>query len=88
MALILIFLLGVANFAMHRAVQESGHPLLGQAPRVFAALGGWFSLSVEFILLLGCMTMAASGTPGWIWGYAAYSATNAMAAWLILNRRI
>ena len=61
MELIVIFLLGVANFAMHRAVQESRHPLLDQAPWFFSAMGGWFSLSVEFIMLVGCMAMAASG---------------------------
>ena len=88
MALIVLFFLGVANFAMHRAVQDSGHPLLSQAPWFFSALGGWFSLSVEFVMLAGCMLMAASGTPGWVWGYLVYSVTNGCAAWLILNRRI
>ena len=58
------------------------------APWFFAAMGGWFSLSVEFIMLVGCMLMAAAGTPGWAWGYLAYSITNGVAAWLILSRRI
>lgn len=88
MALIIIFILGVANFAMHRAVQDSDHPLLGQAPWFFSAMGGWLSLSVEFVMLLGSMAMAASGSPGWAWGYAAYSVTNAAAAWLMLSGRI
>ena len=32
MALAFIFVLGIGNFALHKAVLESGHPLLGQMP--------------------------------------------------------
>lgn len=88
MVLTLLFLLGVANFALHKAVLESGHPLLGQVPRYVHLLGGKFGLWVEFLLLLGSMLMVAHGSLGWAWGYAIYSAVNVVSAWMILTRRI
>lgn len=88
MALVIIFLLGVANFAMHKAVLESGHPMVGLAPWYFHLLGGRVSLAVEFLMLLGTMLMVAYGTAGWGWFYALYSVANAASAWLILSGRI
>lgn len=88
MALTALFLLGIANFAMHKAVLESGHPLLGQVDWFIHLLGGRFSLVVEFIMLLGCMLMAGQGDSGWAWGYGLYSALNGISAWAILSGRI
>ena len=88
MAIFVLFLLGIANFAMHKAVLESGHPLLGEMPWVFHMLGGRFSLVVEFVMLLGAMLMVAAGSSAWAWGYAAYSAVNSVSAWLILSGRV
>lgn len=88
MAIVLLFLLGVANFAMHKAVIESGHPLLGRTPWFVHLLGGRFSLGVEFLMLLGAMLMVDAGSFGWAWGYAVYSLANAFAAWLILSGRV
>lgn len=88
MALVLIFLLGVVNFAMHKAVLESGHPMLGAAPWYFHLLGGRVSLGVEFLMLLGTMLMVAYGSPGWGWFYAVYSLANGASAWLILTGRV
>lgn len=88
MGLIFVFLFGVANFAMHKAVLESGHPLLAHLPALFRSPGGRISLLVEFVLLLGSMLLVANGADGWAWGYAAYSLTNALSAWLLLGRRL
>lgn len=88
MAIALLFLLGIANFAMHRAVLESGHPLLGQAPWYVHMLAGRLSLGVEFLILLSSMLMAADGATGWAWFYAGYSGVNAISAWLILTGRV
>lgn len=88
MAILAIFLLGVGNFAMHKAVLESGHPLLGHMPWFFHMLGGRFSLVIEFFMLLGSMLMTATGSLAWAWGYAAYSVVNGVSAWLILSRRV
>lgn len=88
MAILIIFLLGVANFAMHKAVLESGHPLLRQAPWFFYMLGGRFSLMVEFLMLLGALLLVASGSMGWAWAYVIYSIVNGLSAWMILTGRI
>ena len=88
MLLVITFILGIANFTMHKAVLESGHPLLGQIPWLYSSLGGRFSLVVEFMMLLGSMLYISGGSPGWIWGYLAYSALNAVSAWLILTGRV
>ncbi|MDE2596229.1 MAG: hypothetical protein KGL44_05045 [Sphingomonadales bacterium] len=88
MGLFIVFLLGIANFALHKAVLESGHPLLGRVPGFFHLLGGRFSLGVEFLMLLGSLLMVQSGAQGWVLGYLFYSAMNAASAWLILTGRI
>ena len=87
MALILTFLLGIGNFAMHKAVLESRHPMLAQMPW-FEFLGGRFSLALEFLLLTGALLLTASGHPGWGWAYLGYSALNGLAGWLIISRRV
>ena len=88
MALLFVFLLGIANFALHRAVLESGHPILFQIGWLYRSLGGRFSLVVEFMLLVGTMLLVASGTTWWVLGYLAYSLLNGFSAWLILSGRV
>ena len=88
MAIFFLFLLGIGNFAMHKAVLESGHALLGQVPWFFHLLGGRFSLLVEFLMLLGTMLMVSQGSTGWAWGYAVYSVVNSLSVWLIMSGRI
>ncbi|MBB4857833.1 hypothetical protein HNO88_001147 [Novosphingobium chloroacetimidivorans] len=85
MAIVIVFLLGIANFAAHRAVLESGHPLVDLVPRPFQLLGGRMSLIVEFALLLGALWMVSVGSTGWATAYLGYSAMNGLAAWLILS---
>ena len=87
MALIALFLLGTLNFALHKAVLESGHPLLGRLPQ-FAKRGRRFSLVAEFAVLLGAMLAVDTGSAGWAWAYAIYTMLNAIAAWLILTHRV
>ncbi len=88
MAILAIFLLGIGNFAMHKAVLESGHPLIGQVPWFVHMMGGRVTLLFEFLVLLAALLLAANGWPGLAWGYLAYSALNGLAAWLILTRRV
>ena len=88
MAVAILFCLGVLNFAAHKAVIESGHPLLAQMPWLFEPLGGRLSLAVEFLLLTGAMILAHQGSAGWAWGYAAYSVMNGISAWAILTGRL
>lgn len=88
MGLIVIFLLGIGNFAVHKAVLESRHPLLGRVPFFFHLLGGRFSLLIEFAMLLGAMLMVAQGSLGWALFYGCYTAVNVLSAWLITSGRI
>ncbi len=88
MALVAIFLLGVANFAMHGAVMHRGHPLMGQNRWYLHRLGGRVTLATEFLLLFAALLLASEGSHWLVWVYLAYSALNAVAAWLILTRRV
>lgn len=88
MVILFVFLLGVGNFALHRAVLRSGHPALGEMRWLVGGLGGSASLLLEFVLLVAALLLVAGGHPGWAWAYLAYSTLNALAAWLILSRRI
>lgn len=88
MAVFFIFVFGVLNFAMHKAVLESGHPLLGRMPWLFYARGGLISLAVEFVMLVAALLLVAQGSIGWAATYAAYSVLNAVSAWLILTGRV
>jgi hypothetical protein len=87
MAILLTFLLGIGNFALHKAVIESRHPVVMLLPRFLTADGGRASMVAEFVILLAVMLLVAGGHSGWSWAYLAYSASNAVAAWLILSHR-
>ena len=87
MIIVLTFLLGIGNFAMHKAVLDSRHPMLAQMPWL-GLLGGRFGFAIEFFLLIGALLLAVSGQPAWGWAYFAYSALNGVAGWLILSRRV
>ncbi len=84
---LIVFALGVGNFAAHKAVLASGHPALTQMPW-YKALGGRFSLGLEFIILLGAMLLAAGGSLGWVVGYLLYSLFNFLVAWMILTGKV
>ena len=88
MAIIVIFILGVANFALHRAVMESHHPLVGQISWFTTTGGRKIALGLEFAILLAAMLLAGNGWPGIAWGYAIYSVLNAGSGWLILTGRV
>ncbi|QUL37253.1 hypothetical protein [Erythrobacter sp. JK5] len=87
-AVAIIFLLGIGNFAIHRAVLESGHPLVGQMPGFVRSVGGRLTIVAEFVVLLAALLLAANGWPALAWAYLAYTALNAGAAWLILTGRV
>jgi hypothetical protein len=88
MAMAIIFILGIGNFALHKAVLESGHPMLRVSSRFARVLSGRITLLTEFCVLLAALLLAANGWPGLAWAYLGYSALNAGAAWLILTHRV
>lgn len=87
MAVALIFILGIGNFAMHKAVIESRHPLLKQARWLSTKLGQRIALGLEFTVLLTAMMLAANGWPQLAIAYLIYTGLNALTAWLILSGR-
>ncbi len=86
--LIIVFLLGVVNFALHSAVLRSGHELLAQMPGFVRSLGGRLTLIAEFLVLLAALLLVANGWGGLVWVYAGYSGLNVVSAWLLLTGRI
>ena len=88
MLLIVLFLLGIGNFAVHKAVLESGHPMLDALPAFYKSGGGRLSLGFEFMLLLVAMLLGANGVPGMGVAYLIYSIFNLGTAWLVLTGRI
>ena len=88
MVIIFVFLLGIGNFTLHRAVLGSRHPALAQLAWLVKGFGGRASYVLEFALLVVALLLAAGGHPGWAGAYFIYSALNALAAWLILSGRM
>ena len=87
MGLFIMFLLGIGNFALNRAVLESGHPMLVEARWQKGSPLGRMSLALEFVLLLSAMLLVFAGRTGWGVVYALYSGLNGVAAWAVLSRR-
>ena len=88
MPIVIVFLLGIANFAMHKAVLKSGHPLLAAMPALLRSPGQSFGYGLEFLVLVGSMLLAGNGSEQATWAYCGYSAVNALSAWLILTRQV
>ena len=88
MVILFVFLLGVGNFALQRAVLSSRHPVLREMRWLVEGLGGRASLLLEFVLLFVALLLVAGGHPGWAWAYLGYSALNGVSAWLLLSGRM
>lgn len=88
MALVITFLLGIANFALHRAVLESGHAMVRAMMGEGSLLSPRVTLAFEFGLLLISLLLVANDVEGWALVYAFYTVANGIAAWLIVTRRI
>ena len=84
---LVVFVLGVANFALHRAVLDSRHPLLEQMRWMRATFLLPVSLWLEFAVLLGALALDRHGWSGAVIGYAIYTGFNLASAWLILSGR-
>ena len=86
LALMLVLICGIANFALHRAVLARPYPALLAMPWVRRLLGKP-SLMLEFGVLAGAALAAGYDHTGWALAYAGYTALNAVSAWWILTRR-
>ncbi|NVD44485.1 hypothetical protein [Qipengyuania atrilutea] len=88
MVIFVMFALGIGNFAIHKAVLQSGHPMLREIKALTGAARGHFTFVAEFAWLLAAMLLAGNGWAGVAWIYALYSGLNLATGWLILTRRI
>ena len=83
-ALIAILIAGMGNFAMHRWMLESGHPLVEAATAgVRRLLGRHATYVLEFFLLLCALWLASINWFAALMIYGSYTAMNAATiAWL------
>jgi ABC-type transport system involved in Fe-S cluster assembly fused permease/ATPase subunit len=84
LSLLVILICGTANFAMHRWMLESGHPVVEMATGAFRrALGRNATYIIEFALLVGALSLSLRWWYAAVMLYAAYTAMNAATiAWL------
>lgn len=88
MLLIFCFLMGIANFAMHKAVAESGHPYVEDTKRYFGRhFSPYASYAIELALLIGAMLFAADGSLLIPVVYWTYTGMNGIATWLLMSGR-
>jgi hypothetical protein len=87
--LLLCFLLGIANFAMHKAVVESGHPFVEDTKLYFGQhFGKHGSYAIEFVILAAAMLFANAGSLLIVLFYLGYTALNMLATYLLLSGKV
>ena len=86
--LFVLFVLGVVNFAVHKAVLESGHPLIEQLGWMRRVVIVPVSLWVEYAVLLTALAFAQNGWGGAVFAFSAYTAFNAATGWFVLSGRL
>ncbi len=80
--------MGIANFAMHKAVSESGHPFVEETKRYFSPhFSPYGSYAIELALLIGALWFANEGSLAVSLTYGVYKGINAVATWLLLSGR-
>lgn len=87
MAVVLVLLLGIGNFAAQGAVMASNHPMVARSPLGQPA-AKWTVRAIEFALLVGALTLARGGWAGAAIAYGLYTGMNLFAAWLMLKRKL
>jgi hypothetical protein len=84
MYIFIIFLCGIGNFTMHKAMLESNHPIMAQARGGFRKfLGPYGSYILEFFMLLAAMIFADMGMLTAVIFYFVYTLANCAAAWVL-----
>jgi hypothetical protein len=88
MLVLFCFLMGIANFAMHKAVAQSGHPFVEDTKRYFGKhFSPYASYGIELLLLIAAMAFAQSGSQWAALLYWGYTGFNGVATWLLLTGR-
>jgi len=88
MYLIIIFICGVANFAMHKAMMESDHPLITEARASFyRLLGPYGGYILEFVFLAAALIFANMGMLSSVIFYFVYTLANGAGALVLLSNK-
>jgi hypothetical protein len=89
MAMLFCFFMGIANFAMHRAVLESRHPFVEDTKLYFGQhIGRNTSYVLEYLVLTAAMLFAFDGSIFALALYIGYTSMNAIAAYMLTNGRV
>ena len=88
MQIFIVFICGIANFAMHKAMMESNHPMIAEARGSFTKfLGPHGSYILEFIMLALTMIFADMGILTALIFYGLYTLAKFAAAYFIYRDR-
>jgi len=88
LVLAILFVLGTINFALNRAVLESGHPVFEQMPPSLRRIAVPLALIAEFVFLLAAMLLSAHGWTSMAWLYGGYFGLNLASSWMMLSGRM
>ncbi|MBC2776459.1 hypothetical protein [Parasphingopyxis marina] len=82
----IVFVMGIANFFLHRSVMEGRGPVFAEIAATLRRFGGgWGSYVFEFALLVAALAFAKQGQPMALFLYGAYTALNA-GAYMLLSQ--
>lgn len=88
MYIFIIFLCGVGNFAMHKAMLESNHPIIAEARGSFRKLlGPYGSYILEYVMLIAAMTFADMDILSAVIIYFIYTLANCAAAVVLFSNK-
>jgi hypothetical protein len=88
MFIFIIFLCGIANFAMHKAMMDSNHTMITAARTSFSKfLGPYGSYILEFGMLAAALIFANMGMLSAVIFYAIYTLANGAGAWVLFSNK-
>ncbi len=88
MYIFVVFICGIGNFAMHKAMLESSHPLITEARGSFRKfLGPYGSYILEFFMLAAALIFANMGMLSAVIFYFIYTVANCAAAWVLFSNK-
>ncbi|MEH6756054.1 MAG: hypothetical protein V7676_00935 [Parasphingorhabdus sp.] len=88
MYVFIIFICGIGNFAMHKAMMESDHPMVSEARGSFSKLlGPYGSYILEFAMLAAALVFANMGMLTAVIFYSIYTLANGAGAYVLFSNR-
>lgn len=88
MYVFIIFVCGIGNFAMHKAMMESNHPMITEARGSFSKfLGPYGSYILEFLMLAAALIFANMGMLSAVFFYGVYTLANGAGAYVLFSNK-